>query len=134
MSLFATPFVRPLTGLLGILGIGAASAIGNALMAPSLTSLASKSASAAQQGSVLGVTQSVASLARAIGPLIQALLISTVALNLGFDRQVHNMSDLSLLRTFWTAGAIQFVAFLIAVYFARAYGRKYSAGEIAEVA
>ena len=132
VSLFATPFVGPATGLLGILGIGAASAIGNALMAPSLTSLASKSASAAQQGSVLGVTQSVASLARAIGPLIQALLISTVALNVGFDRQVHNMSDLSLLRTFWTAGAIQFVAFLIAVYFARAYGRKYSAGALSE--
>ena len=124
ISLFATPFVGPTTGLLGILGIGAAMAIGNALMAPSLTSLASKSTSASEQGSVLGVTQSVASLARAIGPLIQALLISTVALNLGFDRRMHNMSDLSLLRTFWTAGAIQFVAFLLAAYFSRAYASK----------
>src|SRR5207237_9152688 len=119
---------------LGTLASRAASPIGNARMAPSLTSLASKSASASQQGSVLGVTQSVASLARAIGPLIQALLISTVALNLGFDRRMYNMSDLSLLRTFWTAGAIQFVAFLLAAYFARAYGREYSAGEITEVA
>jgi hypothetical protein len=44
------------------------------------------------------------------------------------------MSDTSILRTFWTAAAIQFVAFLIAVYFARAYGEKYSTGEIAEPA
>jgi hypothetical protein len=41
------------------------------------------------------------------------------------------MSDASILRTFWTAAAIQFVAFLLAIYFARAYGKKYSAGEVA---
>src|SRR6059058_325789 len=69
-SLFATPFVTPVIGVVGILLIGAVSAIGNALMAPSLTSLASKSASAAEQGGVLGVTQSVASLARAVGPSV----------------------------------------------------------------
>jgi len=41
------------------------------------------------------------------------------------------MSDSSIFRTFWTAAAIQFVAFLIAIYFARAYGQKYSADEMA---
>jgi DHA1 family tetracycline resistance protein-like MFS transporter len=132
VALFATPFVSPLTGLLAILGIGAAQSIGNALMAPSLTSLASKTAGAANQGSVMGVTQSVASLARAVGPLIQAVLISTVALNRGFDGLMHNMSNGSLLRTFWTAAAIQFVAFLLALYFSQVYAKKYSAGEIAE--
>ena len=130
----ATPFVTPLVGVLGILLIGAVSAIGNALMAPSLTSLASKSASAAEQGGVLGVTQSVASLARAAGPSLAAFLIYSVILHAGLDGRSQNMSDSSILRTFWTAASIQFSAFLIAVYFARAYGKKYSVSEIAEAA
>jgi DHA1 family tetracycline resistance protein-like MFS transporter len=113
--------------------IGAMSSIGNAFMAPSLTSLASKSASAAEQGSVLGVTQSVASLARAVGPSIAAFLIYSVVAHSGFDGRSQNMSDASILRTFWTAAAIQFVAFLLAIYFARAYAGKYSTSEMAEV-
>ena len=134
VSLFATPFVGPMIGVIGILGIGALSAVGNALMAPSLTSLASKSADASEQGSVLGVTQSVASLARAVGPSIAAFLIYSIVAHAGFNGEPHNMSDASILRTFWTAAAIQFVAFLLALYFARAYGEKYAAGEIAEAA
>jgi len=132
VSLFASPFVAPAIGLLGILSIGALSSIGNALSAPSLTSLASKSASAAEQGGVLGVMQSVASLARAVGPSLAAVLIYSAVAHMGYDRQARNMSDASILRTFWTAAAIQFVAFLLAVYFARAYAGKYSAGEMAE--
>jgi len=132
VSLFASPFVAPAIGLLGILSVGALSSIGNALSAPSLTSLASKSASAAEQGGVLGVMQSVASLARAVGPSIAAILIYSAVAHIGYDRQAQNMSDASILRTFWTAAAIQFVAFLLAVYFARAYAGKYSAGEMAE--
>lgn len=131
-SLFATPFVGPAVGLLGILLIASVSSVGNALMAPSLNSLASKSASAKEQGTVLGVTQSVASLARAVGPAIAAFAIYSVVAYVGFDRQVHHMSDISILRTFWTAATIQFLAFLLAVYFARAYRNKYSTGEIAE--
>ena len=133
-SLFATPFVGPVIGVIGILGIGALSAVGNALMAPSLTSLASKSADAGEQGSVLGVTQSVASMARAVGPSIAAFLIYSLVAHASFNGQSHYMSDASIRRTFWTAAAIQFVACLLAVYFARAYGEKYSAGEIAEAA
>lgn len=131
-SLFATPFVGPAVGLLGILLIASVSSVGNALMAPSLSSLASKSASAKEQGTVLGVTQSVASLARAVGPAIAAFAIYSVVAYVGFDRHVHHMSDVSILRTFWTAATIQFLAFLLAVYFARAYRNKYSTGEIAE--
>jgi len=100
-SLVVIPLVTPATGLLAILTIGAVTAIGQALSAPSLSSLASKSASAGDQGGVLGAMQSVASLARAVGPSL---------------------------------AAIQFVAFLIALYFARAYGKQYSAGELAESA
>jgi len=133
-SLFSSPFVGPASGLLGILVICAASSIGNALMAPSLTSLASKSASASEQGGVLGVAQSVASLARAIGPAIAAFSIYSVVAYIGFDRQSHHMSDVSILRTFWIAAGIQFLASLLAIYFARAYGRKYATGEIAEAA
>jgi MFS transporter, DHA1 family, tetracycline resistance protein len=134
LSLFAGPFVTPATGLLGILSIGASFSIGNALMAPSLTSLASKSAGAGAQGGVFGVTQSVSSLARAVGPSLAAFLIYSAAAHYGFDRQLQNMSDSSISRTFWTAAAIQFVAFLLAICFARAYRGKLSAGEVAETA
>ncbi len=133
LSLFASPFVTVETGLLGILSIGALFSIGNALSAPSLSSLASKSASAAEQGSVFGVTQSVSSLARAVGPSLAAFLIYSVAAHLGFDGKPRNMSDVSILRTFWTAAAIQFIAFLLAIFFARAYRGRLSAGEVAEV-
>ena len=133
-SLFASPFVTPATGLFGILSIGALFSIGNALTAPSLSSLASKSASAAEQGSVLGVTQSVASVARAVGPSIAAVLIYSAVAHFGFDRKLQNMSDASILRTFWTAAAIQFVAFLLAIYFARSYRGRLSTGEVAEAA
>ena len=122
---------RPI-GLIGILSIGALSSIGNALSAPSLTSLASKSASAGEQGSVLGVMQSVASLARAVGPSVAAVIIYSAVAHIGYDLKPQNMSDASILRTFWTAAAIQFVAFLLAVYFARAYRGKYAEGEVAE--
>ncbi len=134
ISLFVSPFVTAAMGLLGILSVGALSSIGNALTAPSLTSLASKSASAAEQGSVLGVTQSVASVARAVGPSIAAVLIYSAVAHFGFDRQPQNMSDASIQRTFWTAATIQFAAFLLAIYFARAYRGKLSTGEVAEAA
>jgi DHA1 family tetracycline resistance protein-like MFS transporter len=133
-SLFVIPFVGPATGLFGILAIGAVFSIGNALSAPSLSSLASKSASAGEQGGVLGVTQSVSSLARAVGPSLAAFLIYSVAAHPGFDGKSQNMSDVSISRTFWTAAAIQFLAFLLAVYFARVYAGKHSSGEIAEPA
>ena len=133
-SLFATPFIGPAVGLMGILLTGAVSSIGNALNAPSLSSLASKSAGAGEQGGVLGAMQSVASLARAVGPSLAAFLIYSVAAHVGFDGRPQNMSDSSIFRTFWTAAAIQFIAFLIAVYFARRYGEKYATGGIAEAA
>ena len=124
-SLFTIPFTGPQTGLTTLLLVGALFAIGNALSTPSLTSLASKSVGRAEQGGVLGVTQSVASLARAVGPLIASFLIYSAVSTLGFDRQMHNMSDHSLRVTFWTAAAIMFVAFLLAAYFTYAHAREY---------
>ncbi len=132
LSLFISPFVTAATGLVGILSIVALSAIGNALAGPSLTSLGSKSASVAEQGSIMGVMQSVASLARAVGPTVAALIIYSAVAHMGYDHQMQNMSDASILRTFWTAAAIQFVGFLLAVYFARAYRGRYAEGDVAE--
>jgi DHA1 family tetracycline resistance protein-like MFS transporter len=133
-SLFITPFVTVGMGVLGILLIGAMSSIGNALMAPALSSLGSKNASASEQGSVLGVMQSVASLARAVGPALAAALIYSAIAHQGFDGHAMKMSDGSIFRTFLVAGAIQFVAFLLAIYFARSFGSQTSKREIAETA
>jgi MFS transporter, DHA1 family, tetracycline resistance protein len=124
-SLFAIPLTGPHTGLLALLALGAAFAVGNGLATPSLTSLASKSVGRGEQGGVLGVTQSVASLARVVGPLISAALIYSAVVNIGYDQKPHNMSDQSVAHTFWAAAAVMFVAFLLAVYFTRAHAAEY---------
>lgn len=123
-SLFAIPFTGPQTGLLTLLLVGGTFSIGNSLSTPALTGLASKSVGRGEQGGVLGVTQSVASLARTLGPLIAASLIAS-APTVGYDRLPHEMSDQSLRVTFWAAASIMFAAFMLAVYFARAYATDY---------
>ena len=131
-SLFVIPFVTLASGLSVLLALGATTAIGQALSAPSLSSLASKTASAAEQGGVLGVMQSVASLARAVGPSLAAVLIYSTVAHVGYDGVPQKMSDASILRTFWTAGVIQFVGLLVALYFARAFGKGYKTAEMVE--
>ncbi len=134
-SLFAIPFVGPQTGgLFALLVGGGLFSIGNSLSGPSLTSLASKSAGPAEQGSVLGVTQSAASLARAVGPALAAVLIHSAIAHRGTDGQTHLMSDHSLFVTFWTASAIMCLALALAVYFARAHATDYSDADLAEAA
>jgi len=134
-SLFAVPFVGPNTGgLVALLIGGGIFSLGNSLATPALTSLASKSAGAAEQGSVLGVTQSVASLARVVGPSLAALLIHSAIAHMGADRVSHYMSDHSLFVTFWTAAAIMLVAFLAAVYFTRTHAAEYSDSGVVEAA
>jgi multidrug resistance protein len=120
ISLFAVPFVGPAAGGLAALLVGGGVfSMGNSLATPALTSLASKSVGAAEQGSVLGVTQSVASLARAVGPFLAAVLINSSTAHLGADGIPHYMSDHSLFVTFWTGAAIMFVAFCLAFYYSR---------------
>ncbi len=129
-SLFAVPFVGPEAGgLLALLVGGGLFSIGNSLSSPSLTSLASKSVGAAEQGSVLGVTQSVASLARAVGPALTAVLIHSAIAYTGADGVPHLMSDRSLFVTFWTASGIMLLALFLAIYYARIHRRNYSDGE-----
>ncbi|MGI8494064.1 MAG: MFS transporter [Pyrinomonadaceae bacterium] len=112
-SFFAVPFVGPAAGGLTALlvGIGFFS-IGNSLSSPALTSLASKEAHDAAQGKTLGILQSAASLARAIGPALSAFLLYTAT-------APGNISDYSLYRTFWTAAAIMLVTTLISLYFVK---------------
>ena len=120
LSLFAVPFVGPAAGGLAALLVGGGVfSMGNSLAGPALTSLASKSVGPNEQGSILGVTQSVASLARAVGPFLTAVLINSSVAYLGADGVRHYMSDRSLFVTFWTAAAIMIVAFVLAFYFSR---------------
>jgi MFS family permease len=117
-SFFAVPFVGPETGGLTALLIGIAFfSIGNSLSSPALTSIASKEAHDEAQGKVLGILQSAASLARAIGPALSAFLLYSAT-------APDNISDDTLYLTFWTASAIMLVAFLMAIYFAKTERQK----------
>lgn len=122
VSLLAVPFVGPASGgLIALLVGGGVFSLGNSLSTPALNSLASKTAGPHDQGTVLGVTQSVASLARAVGPSMAAVLIHSSTIHKGMDGVPHYMSDQSLLATFWTGAGIMFLAFLLAVYFSRSF-------------
>ncbi|HTH52030.1 MAG TPA: MFS transporter [Pyrinomonadaceae bacterium] len=110
-SLFLVPYVGPQWGgLVGLLAGMAFFAVGNSLCSPAIQSLASKAAGEHEQGKALGIMQSGASLARAVGPFIAGILLNTAA---------GKVSDHSLTVTFWTAAGIMFVAFVGAIVFAR---------------
>ncbi len=112
------PIVSPsYGGLAGLLAGVAAFAIGNFLASPSLTSLGSKLSPSDAQGAGLGVLQSAASLARALGPALAGILLNSAI-------TPETLDDASLYRTFWTAAGIMFSAFLLAIYFVRKNGEK----------
>ncbi|HEX8288280.1 MAG TPA: MFS transporter [Pyrinomonadaceae bacterium] len=111
ISLFAVPFVGPNSGgLIGLLVGIAFFSLGNSLASPALTSLASLTAEESEQGKTLGILQSAASLARAIGPTIGGFLL---------NNSFNTIDDYTLYRTFWSASGIMFVAFLVALYYLR---------------
>jgi DHA1 family tetracycline resistance protein-like MFS transporter len=98
VSMFALPESQTLWMLLlASTGI----AIGNSLVTPTLNGLASRSVSASWQGRVLGVLQSVASLARIIGPALGGMLL---------ERDLNNLAALYGRTPFWTGGAIMLLA------------------------
>lgn len=110
-SFFVVPFVGPNWGGLPALLAGIACfAFGNSLSSPALTSLASKISDEAEQGKALGIMQSAASLARAVGPALGGVLLNNA---------VNKVDDFSIQRTFWTATAIMFVSLLLALYLAK---------------
>ncbi len=117
-ALAVLPYIgRPETGwhggLTGLLVLMAFMSLGNSLSTPSLSSLASKSAGAEDQGGVLGMTQSAASLARAVGPYLGGFLINAP------EAPTPHVSDRSIFTTFWVAAGIMFIAFLLSAYFTR---------------
>jgi MFS family permease len=61
--------------LLALLVVTAFSSIGNAVVRPSLTTLITRSVDPAEQGSALGISQSLASLAQITGPVLSGFLI-----------------------------------------------------------
>jgi MFS transporter, DHA1 family, tetracycline resistance protein len=121
-SLFALPFSEPaFGGLAGLLVVSAFLSFGNAFATPALGSLASKNAGEHEQGRVLGVMQSGASLARAIGPTIGGVLLNNA---------VSKVDRFTVFRTYWAAAAIMFIAFLAAIYVARAMRERLAAAAI----
>lgn len=110
-SLFATPFSSPaFGGLAGLLAVSFFLSAGNAFATPALSSLASKNAAEHEQGRALGVLQSGASLARAVGPMIGGVLL---------NNSLNQIDRFTVFRTYWAASAIMLVAFLVAIYAAR---------------
>ncbi len=110
-SLFLIPYIAPNAGgLIALLANVALMAIGNSMAAPAITSLASKVSNENEQGKSLGVIQSGASLARAIGPAVGGVLLNNA---------LNEIDNFTIRRTFWTASAIMIIAALIAVYFAK---------------
>ncbi len=73
IGLVILPFCRSLAVLVGTFAV---LAIGLGLTQPALNSLISRRAGAGEQGQVLGVTQSVGSLARVIGPPLAGYLFA----------------------------------------------------------
>lgn len=109
-SFFAIPFIAPnFGGLIGLLVTILVLTIGNSMASPAITSLASKVSDQNEQGSSLGVLQSGASLARAIGPALGGVLLNNA---------LNKVDDSTIQLTFWTAGMIMIVAVCIAIYFA----------------
>src|SRR5688500_6079741 len=115
VNLLILPFVGPVWGgLTALMLVMTGFSLGNSLATPSLTSLASKSADASEQGGVLGATQSAASLARAVGPLLGGFLIYSAT-------APRHMDDQSMRATFWAAAGIMFAALVAALYLKRAH-------------
>jgi len=111
LSLFFMPFVGPAQGgLIALLICCTVLSFGNAMASPALTSLVSKITSETQQGSRLGIMQSGASLARAIGPMVGGVLL---------NNSVDRIDNLTVTRTFFAASAIMTAALIVSIFAVR---------------
>ena len=109
LSFLAVPYISGESfGLVGLLIGAGCFAVGNSISSPSLTSLASKNAEEFEQGKILGVMQSAASLARAISPTLTGFLLNNA---------VNKVDNDTLKRNFFTAAGIMFIALLVAIYY-----------------
>jgi len=111
------------TGLYGLLGALALIANGNSLTGPNLTALASKRTAKDKQGEILGVTQSLNSLARIIAPIIGNLL-----LGVGLNRAAATLGDKavapgsSMAAPFLVSAAITAIALAFSAYYKAKWG------------
>lgn len=109
LSLVVVPLVSKDSGGLAALLVGTTLfSFGNSIASPSLNSLASKLASEEEQGRVLGLMQSAASLARVIGPFLCGILLNNA---------FGEVDSFTLKRTFWFAAGIMFVTFAVSTYY-----------------
>jgi DHA1 family tetracycline resistance protein-like MFS transporter len=99
-------------GFKWMVATSAAIGIGNSLLMPTLSALASRSADAGWQGQALGVMQSSGSLARWLGPIMAGLLLSA---------QLHRGSGVYALWPLLASSAFLFAAAL-AVFALRIHG------------
>ncbi|MGH7115020.1 MAG: MFS transporter, partial [Stellaceae bacterium] len=100
LGLLVLPFARDLP----VLGIAVSGlALGMGLTQPSMNSLISRRAGREEQGSVLGVTQSVGSLSRVVGPALAVVLFA----------------DLGRASPFWWGAGLIAVAFLLSFHLYR---------------
>jgi DHA1 family tetracycline resistance protein-like MFS transporter len=103
IGLLVLPFARDLL----VLGVGVSGlALGMGLTQPSMNSLISRRAGREEQGSVLGVTQSVGSLSRVVGPALAGVLFG----------------DLGRASPFWWGAGLIAVAFLLGFHLYRGLG------------
>ena len=99
-SMFALPLVQTLTTLLLV---GAAIAVGNSFINPTMNGLVSRSVNKYWQGRVLGLMQACASLGRFFGPLIGGwFLVFNPRRTLDFGKA-----------PFWISGALLIVSFVL---------------------
>lgn len=96
----------PIPGLWAVILAVTGLSIGNSLLTPLINALASKSADPQSQGTVLGITQAVASLARLLGPSIGGFLLTIDAAHPGTPYG---------LTPFWVAAFLTLLSILAAI-------------------
>jgi multidrug resistance protein len=103
MALLPLPIGGFWTVILAVTGL----AIGNSLVTPLVSSLASKSADAQSQGVVLGITQSVASLARLLGPSLGGYLLAMDAAHPNIPYAITPFGAAAILMALGVVAALQ---------------------------
>ena len=120
LGLAYLPFATSLYGLLLSLAL---IANGNGLTGPNLTSLASRRTAKDKQGQILGITQSLNSLARIFAPIMGNLL-----LGVGLNRAAATLSDRAvapgsaMAAPFLVSAAISGIALAFSIYYKAKWG------------
>lgn len=103
----ASMFILPVGSTMEMLVIASTGiALGNSLVGPTISALASRTVSSASQGRVLGIMASSASLAMIFGPILGDWLLGLDSVN-GFEHYGRT--------PFWTGGAVMLVGLGLAL-------------------